>query len=157
MTQNFSHLIETRQFAIPDELIPKLRALQEQSKQYITDKVAESEDVVVMTLGMGAAMYLRLDGRVIVWDDNLEEETEPREAKDVKEMFTAIIIGAKKRNAPELLSLLPSRPKEASNCLDCGSSGWIQLGTDVHGESIKIICWHCGGIGWIINNNKISK
>jgi hypothetical protein len=152
MSQNFQLLVKTKRFEIPNELVPKLRELQAETRQYYIDKIAEAEDAVVMSGGMGAAMYLALDGRVIVWDDDLEEETEPREAKDVKEMFTAIIGGAKKRKAPELLLLLPLRPEEALDCPDCGNSGRRQLGLDVDGEPVKIICWDCGGIGWIINN-----
>ena len=152
MTQSFQILVKTRRFTIPEELIPKLRGLQEQSRHYYKDEVVESEDAVVMTLGMGAAMYLALDGRVIVWEDELEEKTEPRDAKDVKEMFTAILIGAEQTKSPELLSLLPQRPKEALDCQECNKSGWRQFGIDVSGEPVKIICWDCGGIGWIINN-----
>jgi hypothetical protein len=99
---------------------------------------------------MGAAMFLTLDGRVIV-HDGFPDEAEPREANDAKEMYTAIIIGAKKRNTPELLSLLPSRPETAVNCGACESRGWRQFGVDVHGKPVEIICWDCGGIGWIDN------
>jgi hypothetical protein len=66
-------------------------------------------------------------------------------------MFTAIIIGAKQRKAPELLSLLPKRPFEASDCTECNNSGWRQFGNDVNGNPVKIICWDCGGIGWVTN------
>ena len=152
MRQSFQLLVKTKRFTIPEELLPKLHQLQEQSRQFYKDKVAESEDAVVMTLGMGAAMYLALDGRVVVWDDDLEGETEPREAKDEREMFTAIVIGAKQRKAPELLSLLPERPLEALDCQECNNCGWRQFGNDEQGEPVKIICWDCGGIGWIINN-----
>ena len=141
--------VKIMRFSIPTELIPKLRELQEQTRQYYIDKIAESEDAVVMTGGMGAAMYLTFDGRVIVHDDDLEEETFPREAKDAKEMFTAIIISAKRRNAPELLSLLPSRPNTAVDCVACESHGWQRFGLDVHGKPVEIICWDCGGVGWI--------
>jgi len=151
MTQDFQLLANMMRFTIPNELMPILRELQAETRRFYIDKLAEAEDAVVMSGGMGAAMYLTLDGRVIVWDDDLDgEETEPREAKDVKEMFTAIVVGAKRRKAPELLSLLPPRPKAALDCPDCGNSGWRQFGLDVNGEPVKIICWDCGGIGWII-------
>jgi hypothetical protein len=141
-------------FSIPQELIPKLRELQAQSSQFFTDKIAESEDAVVMTLGLGDAMYLALDGRVIIdefsWEP--EEQKPPREAKDAKEMFTAIVVGAKKRNAPELLSLLPSRSESAVDCAACDCRGWKRLGTRADGNPNEMVCWECGGVGWIDNS-----
>ena len=138
-------------FSIPPELVPKLRDLQHQSRKFCIDKIVESEDAVIMTLGLGDAMYLALDGRVIVdectWTP--EEEKPPREAKDAKEMFTAIVIGAKRRNAPELLSLLPCRPETAVDCIACERRGWRQLGKDADGNPSEIVCLECGGIGWI--------
>jgi hypothetical protein len=136
-------------FLIPPKLVPKLRELQEQSRQFYIDKIAESEDAVVMTLGLGDAMYLALDGRVIVDEFTLTEEEDkpPREAKDAKEMYAAIVVGAKQRNAPELLSLLPSRPEAAVDCAACKNSGWFFFGADAP-ESLKVICSECGGVGW---------
>ncbi len=137
-------------FSIPQELVPKLRELQAKSRQFYTDKIVESEDAVVMTLGLGDAMYLALDGRVIVDEWNYpDEDTPPREAKDAKEMFTAIVIGAKRFNAPELLSLLPSRLETAVDCAACECRGWIRFGLDVHGKPIELVCPDCGGVGWI--------
>jgi hypothetical protein len=49
---------------IPENLISKLRELQ--VKQNYSDEVLKSEDAVVMTLGLGDAMYLTFDGRVII-------------------------------------------------------------------------------------------
>ncbi len=140
-------------FSIPTELVPKLRELQAQSREFFIDKIAESEDAVVMTLGLGDAMYLALDGRVIVdeFSWTAEEDKSPREAKDAKEMFTAIVVGAKKRNAPELLSLLPSRSETAFDCAACECRGWKQLGKDADGNPNEIVCWECGGIGWVEN------
>jgi hypothetical protein len=129
-------------FSITQELVTRLRELQAESNRYYTDKIAESEDAVIMTLGMGGAMYLALDGRVIIHEEDLDTETEPREAEGPKEMYAAVVIGAKRRGAPELLSLLPSRPETAFDCEACKNRGWQRLG------SAEVICWNCGGIGW---------
>jgi ethanolamine utilization protein EutQ (cupin superfamily) len=59
-------LFEMMRFSIPPKLFPNLRQLQAQSKQLYTDKIVESEDAVVMTLGFGDAIYLTFDERVIV-------------------------------------------------------------------------------------------
>ena len=142
-------------FSIPQELIPKLRELQAQSRKFYTDKIVESEDAVVMTLGLGDAMYLTFDGRVIVDEWNYPDEDEPpREAKDAKEMFTAVVIGAKRFNAPELLSLLPSRTEPAVDCADCKRGGWVRFGQDVAGKPIDFVCPECGGVGWVDSSLK---
>lgn len=155
MTQSLPLLIITRRFTIPDELVPGLRELQAQSRQQLyTDRITEAEDAIVMTLGMGAAMYLTLDGRIIIDEDDLwlEKTEPPRQAKDEKEMFAAVIIGARRRNAPELLSLLPPRPDNACSCQDCAGNGWRQFGIDTDGNPVEIICMSCGGIGWIMSD-----
>lgn len=142
-------------FSIPPNLVPKLRELQAQSKQRYTDKIVESEDAVVMTLGLGDAMYLTFDGRVIVDEWNYPEEDQPpREAKDAKEMFMAVVIGAKRFKAQELLSILPPRAETAVDCAACERSGWVRFGQDVEGKPVDFVCPECGGVGWTDNNLK---
>ena len=131
-------------FEIPESLVPKLRELQ--SEQNYPDDVSKSEDAVVLTLGLGPAMYLTLDGRVII-HAYMDDEV-PSEASEPKEVYAAIVIGAKTRNAPELLSLLPQRPQDAVDCAACKGGGWVSFGKDAHGEPIEIVCWGCGGVGW---------
>lgn len=132
-------------FDIPETLIPKLRDLQ--SQQNYPDEILESEDAVVMTLGLGPAMCLAFDGRVIVHD--YMDDERPRQSSDPKEAFSAIVIGAKVRKAPELLSLLLQRPANALDCADCEGSGWRQFGKDVEGKPIEVVCRGCGGTGWV--------
>ncbi len=131
-------------FEIPKHLIPKLRELQ--SKQNYPDDVLKSEDAVVMTSGLGPAMYLTFDGRIII-HPYMDDES-PREASDPKEAYSAIVVGAKTRGIPELLFLLPPRPNDAMDCSACQSSGWMVFGKDMDGKPIEIVCWECGGIGW---------
>ncbi|HRH44303.1 MAG TPA: hypothetical protein PKY82_21900 [Pyrinomonadaceae bacterium] len=125
-------------FDIPTKLVPKLRELQTKD---LRDKEVESEDVVLMFGGLGDPMYLTFDGRVIILD--WMDESPPREAKTLKEATIAIVIGAKIRNCPELLNLLPLRPPDSINCAKC-EKGWIKC-TD----NFTIICHDCGGLGWI--------
>ena len=132
-------------FVIPTEFVSRLRELQAQSKQHFSDEIVDAEDAVVMTLGLGAARYLTFDGRVII-HDYMEDEP-PREAKDATEMYSAVVVGAKQRNAPELLSLLPSRPEAAVDCAACENSGWLVFGADAP-QPLEIICSECGGVGW---------
>jgi hypothetical protein len=73
-----------------------------------------------------------------------------REAKDVKQMFTAISAGADRSKLPELLSVLRPRQAEAMDYREYNNSGWRQFEIDVKGEPVRMICWDCGG--WVINS-----
>ena len=97
---------------------------------------------------LGIELILTLDGKVLVGDYFEEDETEPREAKSFAEVAMAIVLGAEARNCPELLELLPERPKESSDCEKCDdSSGWFQPVPKLG----PFICETCGGLGWIFN------
>jgi hypothetical protein len=125
-------------FDIPDALVPKLRQLQEQDPP---EKLMGSEDAVIMFAGLGDPMYLTFDGRVLVLD--MLEDVPPREAANFQEAASAIVVGAKNRKSPELLTLLPMRPQSAADCNECDNTGWQQFT-----ESITIVCGNCGGLGW---------
>jgi hypothetical protein len=49
----------TIRFQIPELLLPKLKQLQKDSTYM--DEMLKSEDAIVMTLGLGPAMYLTMD------------------------------------------------------------------------------------------------
>jgi hypothetical protein len=128
-------------FDIPSKLLPKLRELQKEDYQY---PITVSEDAVVMFYGMGDPLYLTFDGRVLIED--WMNDTPIREAKNLIEATTAIVAGAKTRNFPELLSILPARPQNTDGCKKCKTTGWFTpletLGS--------FICRDCGGLGWVL-------
>jgi hypothetical protein len=128
-------------FNIPNELVPRLRELQKEDSEY---KITVSEDAVVMFYGMGDPLYLTFDGRVIIedWMNN----TPPREAGTLTEAACAVVVGAKVRNFPELLSILPKRPPNAFDCGNCNKSGWFQP-LEILGP---FVCGTCGGLGWLL-------
>ena len=133
-------------FEIPSTLIAELRRLQ--STQSYPDEVLQSEGAVVLSLGLGPAMYLTFDGRIIVHP--YMENLPPYEVSDSKEAYCAIVVGAKNRKASWLLSLLPSRPRSGLDCAQCETNGWMNFGIkNVDGEPIKIVCVDCGGTGWL--------
>jgi hypothetical protein len=133
-------------FDIPDELIPKLRELQKKDSR---DKVVESEDAVIMFYGMGDPLYLTFDGRVII-DECFIEKKPLREAKTLVEAAMAVVVGAKIRDFPELLSILPERYQNAIDCENCGKSGWFKAG----GILGPFVCGDCGGLGWKRKENE---
>ena len=127
-------------FDILTKLVPILRELQNADKKH-GGEIIQSEDAIIMTLGMGDAYFLTFDGRVFIedWMDG----DRPREAKTIIEATTALVIGAHKRNTPELLDMLPLQTQESRDCENC-EGGWRDLET-----SGTFVCQNCGGLGWI--------
>ena len=127
-------------FEIPENLIPRLRELQ---KNDFNHDIVRKEDAVIMFGGMGDPMYLTFDGRVII-DECFMEEKGAREASTLIEAAMAVVVGAKMRNFPELLSILPARPENAFDCGNCEMTGWFKPG----GVLGPFVCGGCGGLGW---------
>ena len=128
-------------FDIPENLIPRLKELQE--KDAGKDEIIESENAVTMFYGMGDPMYLTLDGRVLI-DECFIEDKGLREAKTLNEATMAVVIGAKVRDFPGLLAILPARPENAIDCRNCEQTGWFMAG----GSLGPFVCHECGGFGW---------
>lgn len=133
-------------FEIPENLIPKLKELQTKDTHH---DIVKSEDAVIMFGGMGDPLYLTFDGRVII-DECFMEEKGPREAETLAEAAMAVVVGAKVRNFPELLSILPSRTENAVDCKNCKKSGWIQFAPNLG----PFVCEECGGLGWKLLENE---
>ena len=98
--------------------------------------------------GLGPALYLTSDGRVLV--DNYIDDEELREADDA-EALSAIVVGAKTTGVRELLDLLPDRTRAAVDCKRCDATGWwlVPGSTDVvTGEPGTMVCPDCHGLGW---------
>ena len=133
-------------FEIPENLIPKLRELQ--SRQMVhPDEVLKTEDAVELYASIGPTLYLTFDGRVIV-HAFLDDEP-PCESSDPKDFYQMVVLGARAYLMPELLSLLPQRPPDSTDCSNCKGSGWWLFMKDTKGKPIELACWECGGVGWI--------
>jgi ribosomal protein S27AE len=133
-------------FELPKNLIPKLKELQSKD---LPEKMVQTEDAVVMFYGMGDPMYLTLDGRILI-DECFMEDKGLREAENLIEAAMAVVVGAKVRNFPELLSILPARPENAIDCQNCEKTGWFMAG-EVLGP---FVCGKCGGLGWKLKENE---
>jgi hypothetical protein len=131
-------------FDIPDDLVPRLRELQ--SRQNPWNDLIEAEDVVHLYYGLGPALFLAFDGRVIV--DDYFNETGAYEVTDPKEAWTAVAIGADVWGVPELRRLLPERPPGAVDCPDCKGSGWLRW-PSADGRERSVVCERCGALGWL--------
>jgi hypothetical protein len=138
-------------FEIPPDLVAKLRTLQ--SEESVNDPILKSEDAVVLSYGLGPALYLTFDGRIIVHP--YMDDLPPYEATDPNEAHCSIVVGANTRHLPELLALLPPRPPDAIDCARCTATGWMNFGLDIKGKPIKIVCAGCNGLGWLERSEQI--
>jgi hypothetical protein len=133
-------------FHIPDDLVPRLRELQARQKPW-SDAVG-TQDVVHLYYGLGPALFLAIDGRVITDDyDNFTEGAGVYEVTDPKEAWVAVAIGADVWGLPELHRLLPERPAGAADCPQCKGLGWLWPTADRPQGSV--VCWECGALGWL--------
>jgi hypothetical protein len=73
---------------------------------------------VMLYAGLGPEIYLRLDGRVFIREDWIDEDAGIQETTDLHEAAAGLVIAARHYALPELLTLLPSRPHDANDCQD---------------------------------------
>lgn len=136
------------QLQIPAPVRAKLVALRaKQLQQPCPDEVLVGQEVIVLTLGFGPAIYLGLDGRVVIW--HYMENEPPRVTEDLKDITAGLVIGAKDNDLPELLDLLPGCPADAGACRLCSGKRWVQFGARLDGKTPAwLVCWECNGLGW---------
>ncbi len=138
--------LRAEQLDWPDEGITKL--VPELQRYFLQN------DVVVITLGMGPAVYLNLDGRMIKW--NYEDGESPYEVSDPHDIAAGVFLAVKYWSMPELLALLPIRPRDGQECPQCGSERWIRYVEGRWGrlsegpeDAVKCVCITCLGLGWV--------
>ena len=133
---------------IPNTLRPKLVALRgKQLLHPFPDNVLVSQEVVVLTLGLGPAIYLGLNGTVFIW--NYMDDEPLRVTEDITDIAAGLVIGAKNNDLPELHDLLPPCSTEGVSCRVCGGQRWVQFGPRVDcNQSGWLLCWKCHGLGW---------
>jgi hypothetical protein len=130
------------------ELSPSLIAQLEAAaaRRNHTNEIIEQENAFLLDPGMGPAMYLTRDGRVLIdsrgWDDSGIHEADEGEA------VAAFVVGARKTGVTALLELLPDRPSDALDCETCNGRRSVSLGADIStGRRGEILCFACGGHG----------
>jgi hypothetical protein len=133
-------------FEIPAAVLERLRARRGARSE--VDDIEEQQDAFLLDPGLGPAMYLTSDGRVLVDDPEgfWGSQAGLYEASDDL-ACGALVAGAKKTGVAELLSLLPARPPAGLTCERCGGSRRMPL-RDVSGNDFSIVCPTCSGRGW---------
>lgn len=113
-------------------------------------------ELVTITLGMGPAMYLSLDGRVIIW--NYDDGESPCEANDPHDIAAGVALAVERWSMPELLPLLPTRPADGHECPTCGGERWLRHSagrwvrfSEGPANAVQAVCRICCGLGWTTN------
>src|SRR4051812_23521088 len=113
-------------FTLPADVLAALRARSAQERWPPDPEVRKYGEAFLLYPGLGPALYLLEDGRVLVdargWEgvyrDGVMKEGPIREASD-DEAVGALVVGARETGIAALLSLLPPAPARASPCPRC--------------------------------------
>jgi hypothetical protein len=144
-------LVSKRLFQPDAALVSELQKYRE---LHGADDVMRAYDAFLLDPGLGPAVYLSADGR-IVWDDDFWGVTATR-----GEALASVLAGVKKTRIDALKSLLPERPTDASDCSNCEASGWFdahgQL-QDIHGQRFSVVCMTCAGLGWTAQSVNLQE
>jgi hypothetical protein len=108
------------------------------------EDIARAQRLLPLGYDLAYAYFLNENGDVF-WEDALDREAGVRRVDDSEERHR--VIRAYSRDFPELLSLMPQRPDNASTCAQCAGSGFMTLPT-VDGQGHEVPCSGCAGVGW---------
>ena len=132
--------------ALSSELIAALSRLR--AEMEFGDPVESEHDAFRLFGGMGPCLYVTRAGDFLVGKDEFFDEPVTRGASD-DEAITALVIGATRLELSELLSFVPRRPSEASECGVCRGRRWHPIKSAL-GEWPIVICTLCHGRGWAV-------
>lgn len=99
---------------------------------------------VFLVGGMGNAVYLALDGRLVGWG---AEGLPPAVIDDPGLMTRAIVIAAHELRRPGLLALRPPAPEGVPPCPVCDGCGWDAAPAPSFDSGH--LCFICAGRGWM--------
>jgi hypothetical protein len=131
-------------FRLADEVFERLRAKEHAVGR--PDATSIKHDAVWLHTDMGPSYYLTRDGRIISEDVILQT---PIEQAPYRAALSALILGAKHLDGPELLKLLPDRPIGAPDCARCLGTGRWKLPGHTNPPEATVLCPDCGGLGWL--------
>jgi len=88
-------------------------------------------------LGWTETIGIRTNGEVVRWSTEVEYP-DARPVEEAMWVLSALVVGAERY--PKLRTLLPARPPDAVDC-PCRNHPLLASG--------KVLCGHCGGVGWL--------
>jgi len=145
------HLVSVRLFELTPHLLSVLRERRDLGDR---DEIMEAHDAFLLDPGLGPAVYLSSDGRIL-WDDDGWGVVGTR-----ADALAAILVGAKKTGILDLHRLLPARPATAVDCAECSASGWfVEHGQlkDSYDRVFSIVCATCAGLGWTALSTALTQ
>ncbi|WP_442505679.1 hypothetical protein SH528x_004479 [Novipirellula sp. SH528] len=139
--------------AIPAQLRDQLvTKQQEQLERPHPDQNLLKYDAVVLTHGLGPAVYLTLDGRILIWD--YAANAEPEFTDRQRDIGRYVTIGARSLRLPRLTDLIPKPVPGSQQCDQCHGLRWSRMPM----MESDVVCWVCDGFGWIsVDGHPISQ
>lgn len=136
--------LQDMRFTISTQLLHALRSLHDRG--WRADDVTAGHDAFLLDPGLGPAVYLTADGRILIderaWSDGpLREATED-------EAIVALVVGAHKTGIEGLIDLIPPPPEGSQACSRCDSHRWLAAETD----AFALVCPDCRGTGWLLRS-----
>src|SRR5436190_641542 len=131
-------------FSISPELLKKLN---DRTASREKDALEITENAFLLFPGMGPALYLTSDGRILRDGREWDESSSIEEGTD-DDAVAALVIGADNLDLPDLIRLLPQPSVGASPCTGCGGSRWFAF-KDYFGKAARVICSECRGRGYM--------
>jgi hypothetical protein len=135
-------------FSIPPDVLRRLRG---RTATRAKDEVETAEDGFLLHPGMGPALYLTSDGRVLKDNRDWDESCAIEEGTD-DDAVAALVIGAENLDLHDLIDLLPPPPANSRPCNCCAGSHWYAF-KDYFGRPARIVCPECRGRGYISSHN----
>lgn len=132
-------------FSLSPELLDALRQHRQERAAGRTWRVDVEEDYDAFCLdpGLGAALYITSDGRVLE-DGRGWGDAHVCEASDNR-AIVALVSGAKKTGITALLDLIPPPPPGATTCPRCNGTRYFVVHPYDH---IILLCETCYGRCW---------
>ena len=129
---------------IPQSIQIELRAAQQlQLSVEFPDEKLRTYDAVALTYGLGPAVYLTLEGEMIIWD--YASDKDPYITTKLSDFGSYLTIGSRRLKLPALLALLPLAPSSSVQCQLCDGIRWKPLPNTTQ----EVVCWECNGLGWV--------
>ena len=129
---------------MPESMQIELREMQRRQLSHeFPDENLRTYDAVALTYGLGPAVYLTLEGGMIIWNYAFDEL--PYRTSKISDFGTYLTIGSRALKMPALLALLPLAPSSSTQCQLCNGIRWKLLPNSTH----EVVCWECKGLGWI--------
>lgn len=129
-----------------EEVINTLLAELKPSELINAEGYRLSQELRALPIGQGWVgwVFLTPDGEVIHYD--ADEEFFPagsKRSRRSQELLSTLAWGTK--HYPALVALIRERPEDSQTCPLCSGSKVMPLDNDV-------ICFHCNGLGWAVND-----